>query len=125
MNGNGKATKLLQQSAAEAAAVLDGTSDNGLDRGRGRGGGRAGLGGNLRSLSKETDYSVVNRFDSHGGGWGYSGHSIEAVRFMVDADILLGGFGLFGGRGEYVGKIKLYDLGECRKTLLAIKNNLY
>ena len=43
----------------------------------------------------------------HGGGWGYSGHSIEAIRFMVDTDILLGGFGLFGGRGEYFGKIKV------------------
>jgi hypothetical protein len=43
----------------------------------------------------------------HGGGWGYSGHSIEAIRFMADTDILLGGFGLFGGRGEYTGKIKV------------------
>ena len=63
-----------------------------------------------KSFAKD-DYSVINRFDSHGGGWGYSGHSIEAVRFMADADVLLGGFGLFGGRGEYVGKIKLYDIG--------------
>lgn len=47
----------------------------------------------------------------HGGGWGYSGHSIEAIRFMADTDILLGGFGLFGGRGEYTGKIKVvYDV---------------
>jgi hypothetical protein len=30
---------------------------------------------------------------------------------MVDSDILLGGFGLFGGRGEYSGKIKLFDIG--------------
>ena len=43
---------------------------------------------------------AVNRFDSHGGGWGYSGHSIEAIRFMVDTDVLLGGYGLFGGRGN-------------------------
>ena len=63
-----------------------------------------------KSFTKE-DYSVVNRFDSHGGGWGYSGHSIEAIRFMCDTDVLLGGFGLFGGRGEYVGKIKLFDIG--------------
>jgi E3 ubiquitin-protein ligase MYCBP2 len=53
------------------------------------------------------DYSVVNRFESHGGGWGYSGHSVEAIRFMCDTDILLGGFGLFGGRGEYFGRIKV------------------
>lgn len=26
---------------------------------------------------------------------------------MVDADILLGGFGLFGGRGEYYARIKV------------------
>lgn len=46
----------------------------------------------------------------HGGGWGYSGHSIEAIRFMADTDIVLVGFGLFGGRGEYTGKIKVNDL---------------
>ena len=56
-------------------------------------------------------HNVFFRFDSHGGGWGYSGHSVEAIRFMADMDILLGGFGLFGGRGEYVGKIKLFDIG--------------
>ena len=43
----------------------------------------------------------------HGGGWGYSGHSVESIRFMCDTDILLGGFGLFGGRGEYFGRIKV------------------
>ena len=63
-----------------------------------------------KSFTKE-DFNVVNRFDSHGGGWGYSGHSIEAVRFSCDTDVLLGGFGLFGGRGEYVGKIRLFDIG--------------
>ena len=42
-----------------------------------------------KSFSKE-DFTAVNRFDNHGGGWGYSGHSIEAIRFMVDTDILLG-----------------------------------
>lgn len=46
-------------------------------------------------------------FKGHGGGWGYSGHSVEAIRFMADSDILLGGFGLFGGRGDYIGKIKV------------------
>ncbi|XP_064481849.1 E3 ubiquitin-protein ligase MYCBP2-like [Ornithodoros turicata] len=57
------------------------------------------------------DFSAVNRFESHGGGWGYSGHSIEAIRFMTDTDILLGGFGLFGGRGEYTAKLRLFDIG--------------
>jgi len=46
-------------------------------------------------------------FTGFGGGWGYSGHSIEAVRFSCDSDVLLGGFGLFGGRGEYFGKIRV------------------
>ncbi|XP_036396031.1 E3 ubiquitin-protein ligase MYCBP2 isoform X10 [Megalops cyprinoides] len=64
----------------------------------------------LKVYSKE-DYSVVNRFESHGGGWGYSAHSVEAIRFCADADILLGGLGLFGGRGEYTAKIKLFELG--------------
>ncbi|KAF5304147.1 hypothetical protein FQA39_LY01932 [Lamprigera yunnana] len=57
------------------------------------------------------DFQCVNRFESHGGGWGYSGHSIEAIRFLADTDVLLGGFGLFGGRGEYTGKIRLLDIG--------------
>nr|CAH7734761.1 unnamed protein product [Callosobruchus chinensis] len=63
-----------------------------------------------KQYSKE-DFQAVNRFESHGGGWGYSGHSVEAIRFMIDSDILLGGFGLFGGRGEYTAKLKLFDIG--------------
>ena len=50
--------------------------------------GTGSIGG--RTYTKE-DYSIVNRFDSHGGGWGYSGHSIEAIRIMSDTDVLLGG----------------------------------
>ncbi|XP_063374022.1 E3 ubiquitin-protein ligase MYCBP2 [Cydia amplana] len=57
------------------------------------------------------DFLTVNRFESHGGGWGYSGHSVEAIRFMCDTDVLLGGFGLFGGRGDYTARIKLFDIG--------------
>ncbi|CAI5771738.1 E3 ubiquitin-protein ligase MYCBP2 isoform X11 [Podarcis lilfordi] len=64
----------------------------------------------MKVYSKE-DYSIVNRFESHGGGWGYSAHSVEAIRFCADTDILLGGLGLFGGRGEYTAKIKLFELG--------------
>lgn len=63
-----------------------------------------------KNYSRE-DFMAVNRFENHGGGWGYSGHSIEAIRFMADIDILLGGFGLFGGRGEYTAKIKVLDIG--------------
>lgn len=36
---------------------------------------------------------------------------------MADADILLGGFGLFGGRGEYTGKIKVsYPVTNRKET---------
>ncbi|XP_048488841.1 E3 ubiquitin-protein ligase MYCBP2 [Plutella xylostella] len=62
-------------------------------------------------LPCKEEFLTVNRFESHGGGWGYSGHSVEAIRFMCDMDILLGGFGLFGGRGDYSAKIKLFDIG--------------
>ena len=37
----------------------------------------------------------------HGGGWGYSNSSIEAIWFSTNTDIILGGFGLYGGRGHY------------------------
>lgn len=63
-----------------------------------------------KAYSRE-DFVTVSRFENHGGGWGYSGHSVEAIRFMADTDILLGGLGLFGGRGEYTAKIKLFDIG--------------
>ncbi|XP_032812561.2 E3 ubiquitin-protein ligase MYCBP2 isoform X3 [Petromyzon marinus] len=65
----------------------------------------------VAKLYTKDDYNVVNRFESHGGGWGYSAHSLEAIRFAADTDILLGGFGLFGGRGEYTAKIKMFELG--------------
>ena len=42
-----------------------------------------------KQYSRE-DFQVANRFESHGGGWGYSGHSVEAIRFMCDSDVLLG-----------------------------------
>ncbi|KAJ8027887.1 E3 ubiquitin-protein ligase MYCBP2 [Holothuria leucospilota] len=67
--------------------------------------------------SKVEDFSFVNRFEGYGGGWGYSGHSVEAIIFSVDTDIQLGGFGLFGGRGEYTAKIKLYQLETMRAHL--------
>lgn len=66
--------------------------------------------GGIGKVYSREDFAAVTRFESHGGGWGYSGHSIEAIRFMADTDILLGGFGLFGGRGEYTGKIKVIIL---------------
>ncbi|XP_063706462.1 E3 ubiquitin-protein ligase highwire-like [Culicoides brevitarsis] len=63
------------------------------------------------SQSDNDEYNTICRFENFGGGWGYSGNSVEAVRFMCDTDILVAGFGMFGGRGEYTCKIKLYDLG--------------
>lgn len=71
------------------------------------------------------DFQTVTRFENFGGGWGYSGHSAEAIRFMADTDVTLVGFGMYGGRGEYTCKIKVYDLGmdgggyEKDGTLLA------
>lgn len=53
----------------------------------------------------------ICRFEAFGGGWGYFGHSVEAVRFMCDTDILMEGIGMYGGRGEYTCKIKIFDLG--------------
>ncbi|XP_026687508.1 E3 ubiquitin-protein ligase MYCBP2-like [Diaphorina citri] len=56
-------------------------------------------------------YTFGNNQVSLGGGWGYSARAVEAIRFMVDTNVLLGGFGMFGGRGEYILKIKLIDIG--------------
>ncbi|XP_055684525.1 E3 ubiquitin-protein ligase highwire isoform X1 [Lutzomyia longipalpis] len=66
---------------------------------------------NAAKEASGTDFLSVVRFENYGGGWGYSGHSVEAIRFMADTDVLIGGFGIFGGRGEYTCKLKLYDLG--------------
>lgn len=43
-------------------------------------------------LAKElqnSEYQIVNRFDNFGGGWGYSGHSVEAIRFSSDTDVMI------------------------------------
>lgn len=63
----------------------------------------------LAKDSKET--RKVCRFEAFGGGWGYFGHSVEAIRVMCDTDILMDGIGMYGGRGEYTCKIKIFDLG--------------
>lgn len=42
-----------------------------------------------KELQSQTDFQTVSRFENFGGGWGYSGHSVEAIRFMADTDILL------------------------------------
>jgi len=53
----------------------------------------------------------LSALTAHGGGWGYSASSVEAIRFTSDTDILLGGFGLYGGRGTYNAEIKVSTLG--------------
>lgn len=35
------------------------------------------------------DFQTVTRFENLGGGWGYSGQSVEAIRFMADTDVVL------------------------------------
>lgn len=66
----------------------------------------------LPAKAKEAlDYQALCRFENLGGGWGYSGHSVEAIRFMADTDVVIGGFGVYGGRGEYSCKLKVFDLG--------------
>lgn len=57
------------------------------------------------------------RFEAFGGGWGYFGHSVEAIRFMCDTDIIMEGIGLYGGRGEYTCRIKIFDLGDENGSL--------
>lgn len=63
------------------------------------------------SLKDCKETKKICRFEGFGGGWGYFGHSVEAVRFMCDTDILMDGIGMYGGRGEYMCKIKIFDLG--------------
>ncbi|KAL5268418.1 hypothetical protein ACHWQZ_G002322 [Mnemiopsis leidyi] len=55
--------------------------------------------------------SACNRFPSFGGGWGYSQKSVDAILMTTDTDILLYGLGLYGGRGNYTAKLKIYDIG--------------
>jgi len=67
-------------------------------------------GSRMRKYDKE-EFNCIVRFNAHGGGWGYSASSVEAIRFTSDTDILLGGFGLYGGRGTYNAEIKVRPLG--------------
>jgi len=58
-------------------------------------------------LQWEALVRIVCIFAAHGGGWGYSGSAVEAFRFCPDTDVLLGGFGLYGGRGTYNADLKV------------------
>ncbi|ETN85253.1 PHR domain protein, partial [Necator americanus] len=75
--------------------------------------------------------SVVCRFESTGGGWGYSAHSIEAIQVKASKDVRFLGIGLYGGRGEYIAKIKLFRLPsdvsdeQCAELLSESDETLY
>ncbi|VDK46434.1 unnamed protein product [Cylicostephanus goldi] len=64
-------------------------------------------------------------------GWGYSAHSIEAIQVKASKDIRLLGIGLYGGRGEYIAKIKLFRLPsdvsdeQCAELLSESDETLY
>lgn len=36
----------------------------------------------LREAHQTIEYQMANRFENFGGGWGYSGHSVEAIRLV-------------------------------------------
>ena len=74
-------------------------------------------------------YQLIRHFEcsllilAQGGGWGYSQGSVEAIRFSPDQDILLGGYGLFGGRGSYNAEIRVSTKGwrfACRCVVRAV-----
>ncbi|PIO76474.1 PHR domain protein [Teladorsagia circumcincta] len=64
-------------------------------------------------------------------GWGYSAHSIEAIQVKASKDVRLLGIGLYGGRGEYIAKIKLFRLPsdmsdeQCAEMLSESDETLY
>nr|XP_027195486.1 E3 ubiquitin-protein ligase MYCBP2-like [Dermatophagoides pteronyssinus] len=61
--------------------------------------------------SNHDKYNQVCRFEEYGSGWSYPSNTIEAIRFSTDCDIIFGGIGLYGGRGEYNVQIRIYDIG--------------
>lgn len=65
----------------------------------------------VESKESSKESRKICRFEAFGGGWGYFGHSVEAIRFMCDTDVVMDGIGMYGGRGEYTCKLKIYDLG--------------
>ncbi|KAI6189442.1 RCR-type E3 ubiquitin transferase [Aphelenchoides bicaudatus] len=83
-----------------------------------------------RNDQQPSSSSIVNRFESQGGGWGYSVHCLEAIQFKVNKDINLYGIGLYGGRGENTARIKIFrnvgnsDLNEENVNLLAETNEI-
>lgn len=67
------------QEQLESSAVLPAAASS-----AGVGTGKSSVAGPAALMARRTftnnDYLVVNRFENHGGGWGYSGQSIEAIR---------------------------------------------
>ena len=53
------------------------------------------------------------RFKGSGGGWGYSGHSVDAIAFSTDQPIICGGFGVYSSTSASPGQI------QCEATLYA------
>lgn len=42
------------------------------------------------TIKESKESRKICRFEAFGGGWGYFGHSVEAIRFMCDTDIIMG-----------------------------------
>ena len=62
------------------------------------------------------NYSTVYRFQNFNNSIGkyFSRDCICAIRFSSDTNLMIGGFGLFGGRRENIAKIKLFDIGSSQ-----------
>lgn len=51
---------------------------------------------------------LIQKITALGNSWTYNTHNaVEAIRFSCDTDVLLGGIGLYGGRGHYHARIKV------------------
>ena len=63
------------------------------------------------------DYLHINRFKEikeklkNNGTWFHNSGSIDAIQFMTDRDVIIGGFSLFGNPNGCSGKIKLFEIG--------------
>ena len=60
------------------------------------------------------DFSSIQRFqrievNAWTQSWSNTDH--DAIQFMTDTDLMIGGFGLYGCRKGYIGKIKLFEIG--------------
>ena len=58
------------------------------------------------------DFSSINRFQGvTQSGWSYTSlDKVDAIQFMTDTDLIIGGFGLYGNPTGYIGKIKLFEI---------------